>query len=95
VFRTGRAGETYNIGGQWEKTNMEVAHAVCAALDEARPRAEGAYADLIAFVADRAGHDRRYAVDTAKIGAELGWKPAESFRSGLAKTVGWYLENAA
>jgi dTDP-glucose 4,6-dehydratase len=93
VLARGRAGETYNIGGNCEMKNLDVVKTLCALLDEARPRAGGRYADLITFVTDRPGHDRRYAMDIAKIRRELGWQPAESFASGLKKTVRWYLEH--
>jgi dTDP-glucose 4,6-dehydratase len=88
----GRPGETYNIGGNSEKTNLEVVHAVCAILDELHP-AGAPHARLITFVQDRAGHDWRYAIDASKIRRELGWEPQERFDSGLRKTVEWYLEN--
>lgn len=90
VFHAGKSGETYNIGGVSEKTNLEVVRTICGLMDEMLPRVGGSYADLITFVKDRAGHDRRYAIDIAKIGAELGWAPAESFESGMRKTVEWY-----
>jgi dTDP-glucose 4,6-dehydratase len=93
VLARGRLGETYNIGGNSEKKNLEVVHALCDALDAARPRS-GSYRELVQFVTDRPGHDRRYAIDARKIRAELGWLPAETFESGLAKTVRWYLDNA-
>ena len=93
VLARGRPGETYNIGGDCETRNIDVVQRICALLDEARPRRKGRYADLITFVADRPGHDRRYAMDCSKLRAELGWKPRETFDSGMAKTVGWYLEN--
>jgi dTDP-glucose 4,6-dehydratase len=90
----GRPGETYNIGGNSEKRNLEVVHAICDALDALRP-VEGGHHRLITFVADRPGHDRRYAIDATKIREELGWKPRETFETGLARTVAWYLDNAA
>ena len=91
VLERGRVGETYNIGGASEKTNLEVVKTLCEMIDAARPRESGCYADLIALVKDRPGHDRRYAMDTAKIERELGWRPRESFESGMRKTVDWYL----
>jgi len=94
VLERGRVGETYNIGGASEQTNLEVVRTLCALLDQARPRKGGSYAELIALVKDRPGHDRRYAIDAGKIGSELGWRPRESFESGMKKTVDWYLENA-
>ena len=94
VLEAGRLGEVYNIGGWNEKPNIEIVHTVCALLDEFRPRADGAaYQAQISFVKDRPGHDRRYAIDASKIERELGWKPAETFDSGIRKTVQWYLEN--
>ena len=93
VLRNGRPGETYNIGGRNEKTNLEVIKTICSALDELRPK-EGPYFDLVNFVKDRPGHDRRYAIDCSKIEQELGWNAEESFSSGLKKTVEWYLQNS-
>ncbi len=94
VLEAGRVGETYNIGGWNEKPNLEIVRTVCALLDELRPRADGrAYAQQIAFVADRPGHDRRYAIDARKIERELGWRPAETFETGIRKTVQWYLDH--
>ena len=94
VLEAGRVGETYNVGGWNEKPNLDVAHTVCAILDELSPRPDGKpYADQITYVADRPGHDRRYAIDATKINRELGWKPAETFESGIRKTVQWYLDN--
>jgi dTDP-glucose 4,6-dehydratase len=94
VLEHGRLGETYNIGGWNEKANIDIVHMICALLDEFRPRAEGAsYRDQIVFVTDRPGHDRRYAIDARKIERELGWRPAETFETGIRKTVQWYLNN--
>jgi len=93
VLDRGRPGETYNIGGDCEIPNLDVVRKICALLEQAKPRAKGRYADLITFVADRPGHDRRYAIDCSKVRAELGWKPQETFDSGLQKTVRWYLEH--
>lgn len=89
----GAVGETWNIGGHNEKRNIDVVHQVCAILDRLRPRESGAHADLITFVQDRPGHDLRYAIDARKIQLELGWAPAETFDTGLEKTVRWYLDN--
>jgi dTDP-glucose 4,6-dehydratase len=94
VLDRGRVGETYNVGGLNEQPNLGVVDTLCALLDELRPRADGAsYTTLKTFVPDRPGHDRRYAIDCAKITSELGWQPAESFATGLRKTVAWYLGN--
>lgn len=93
VARKGRPGETYNIGGNNERTNLQVVQAICELLDGMRPRNSGRYEELIEFVEDRAGHDKRYAIDAAKIRRELGWQPNENFDSGLKKTVQWYLDN--
>ncbi|TCP29688.1 dTDP-glucose 4,6-dehydratase [Sphingomonas sp. BK235] len=94
VFEHGAVGRTYNVGGNNEKRNIEVVRTVCAILDRLRPRADGiGYAAQITHVADRPGHDRRYAIDAARIRDELGWTPAETFESGIEKTVAWYLAN--
>jgi dTDP-glucose 4,6-dehydratase len=94
VLANGRLGEVYNIGGWNEKANLDIVHTVCALLDELRPRPDGkSYREQITFVADRPGHDRRYAIDARKIERELGWKPAETFDTGIRKTVQWYLDN--
>jgi dTDP-glucose 4,6-dehydratase len=94
VLAGGRAGQTYNIGGWNEQPNIDIVRAICALLDEWRPSADGPHARLITHVADRPGHDRRYAIDARKIERELGWRPAETFASGLRKTVRWYLDHA-
>ena len=94
VLERGRPGEVYNIGGGAERTNLGVVETLCDILGELRPRSAGRYHDLVTFVKDRPGHDRRYAMDTSKIEAELGWHPGESLESGLRKTVRWYLDNA-
>ena len=94
VLEAGRPGEIYNIGGWNEKPNIEIVGAICKLLDELRPKAEGtSYASQITYVVDRPGHDRRYAIDAHKIERELGWKPAETFETGIRKTVQWYLDN--
>ena len=94
VLARGRPGEVYNIGGWNERTNRQIVEAVCALLDELRPDPAGPYRRLITFVTDRPGHDRRYAIDARKIERELGWRPAETFETGIRKTVQWYLEHA-
>jgi dTDP-glucose 4,6-dehydratase len=94
VLERGRSGEAYNIGGDAEKSNIALVRHLCALLDQAAPRRSGRYADLVEFVAERPGHDRRYATDSAKIRRELGWAPSESFETGLRKTVAWYLDEA-
>ena len=96
VLDQGTLGETYNIGGWNEKANLEVVRLICTLLDELRPRVQGgSYTEQIAFVADRPGHDRRYAIDARKIERELGWRPEETFETGIRKTVQWYLANQA
>ncbi|MDQ7998610.1 dTDP-glucose 4,6-dehydratase [Luteibacter sp.] len=94
VLEAGAVGETYNVGGWNEKPNIEIVKTVCALLDELRPRADGkGYSEQITYVTDRPGHDRRYAIDARKLERELGWKPAETFDTGIRKTVEWYLAN--
>jgi len=94
VLEDGQLGETYNVGGWNEKANLEVVHTVCALLDELSPRADGQpYKNQIAFVKDRPGHDQRYAIDASRLERELGWKPVETFETGIRKTVQWYLDN--
>lgn len=93
VLRHGRVGRSYNIGGDSERSNLELVRGICAILDRLHPRAAGPYADLIAFVADRPGHDARYAIDASRIRAELGWQPSVSLDEGLERTVRWYLDN--
>ena len=94
VLEAGRLGEIYNVGGWNEKANLDIVHTVCALLDELRPRGDAKpYKDQITYVTDRPGHDRRYAIDARKLERELGWKPAETFESGIRKTVQWYLNN--
>jgi len=96
VLEAGQVGATYNIGGWNEKANIEVVRTLCAMLDELKPRSDGrSYAEQMTFVADRPGHDRRYAIDAGKLQRELGWQPAETFETGLRKTVAWYLDNQA
>ena len=96
VLEAGRVGEVYNIGGRSEMPNIEVVRMLCAVLDRERPRVDGrSYAEQITFVKDRPGHDRRYAIDARKIESELGWQPRETFKSGIVKTVRWYLANQA
>lgn len=94
AFEKGRSGETYNIGGRNERTNNTIADTICGILDKKKPRASGkSYRELLTFVKDRAGHDRRYAIDASKIESELGWKAAETFDTGIQLTIQWYLDN--
>lgn len=93
VLEAGRVGQTYNIGGHSERTNLEVVHGICAVLDELVPSREGPYAALVKFVTDRPGHDFRYAIDCSKLCGELGWEPRHTFEQGLRETVRWYLDN--
>ena len=96
VFERGSVGRTYNVGGHNEKQNIEVVHTLCAILDRLRPRADGrSYAKQITSVADRPGHDKRYAIDASRINDELGWRPQETFETGIEKTICWYLDNEA
>ena len=96
IFHKGKSGETYNIGGHNEKNNLEIVDAICAILDREMPRKSGgSYKDLVVFVSDRPGHDRRYAIDATKLETELGWKADENFASGIVKTVEWYLKKLA
>ena len=95
VAHKGLVGQSYNVGGRNEKKNIEVVETICAILDELRPRPAAPRRDLITFVVDRPGHDLRYAIDCSKIERELGWRPNETFETGLRKTVLWYLENRA
>jgi dTDP-glucose 4,6-dehydratase len=94
VLEAGKLGETYNVGGWNEKPNLDVVHTICGILDQLRPRADGSkYSSQVIYVKDRPGHDRRYAIDASKLERELGWKPAETFETGIQKTVRWYLDN--
>ena len=93
VALKGETGQSYNVGGRCERSNLSVVETVCDLLDSMRPRRGGSYRDQITFVPDRPGHDRRYAIDASKIERELGWRPRETFESGLKKTVAWYLAN--
>jgi dTDP-glucose 4,6-dehydratase len=95
ILEGGKPGESYNVGGRSERTNLAVVQAICDQLDRVKPRAGASYRDLIAFVTDRPGHDFRYAIDPAKIERDIGWRAQESFESGLAKTVEWFLANEA
>lgn len=93
VLEKGKIGETYNIGGHNERNNITIVRTICAILDEMRPHPEGSYANLITYVKDRPGHDRRYAIDSTKLQTQLGWKPKECFETGIRKTVQWYLDH--
>lgn len=93
INQAGVPGETYNIGGHNERTNLEVVQTICRILDELRPKVSGNYAGQIVFVSDRPGHDQRYAIDADKLRNELGWRPEENFDTGIRRTVKWYLEN--
>jgi dTDP-glucose 4,6-dehydratase len=93
VMTKGKTGETYNIGGNYEKKNIEVVKIICEILDNLKPKNSGSYTDQMTFVEDRPGHDQRYAIDATKIKSELGWSPQETFKSGLLKTIKWYLNN--
>lgn len=95
VIENGEIGRSYNIGGENERTNLELVKTLCAILDEKRPKASGSYADQITFVTDRPGHDARYAIDPSRIREELGWRPSVTVEEGLARTVQWYLDNEA
>lgn len=95
VLEKGELGRSYNIGGESERTNLDLVRTLCAILDEKRPKAAGSYADQITFVTDRPGHDARYAIDPTRIRTELGWRPSVTVEEGLARTVAWYLENEA
>ncbi|NCC97934.1 MAG: NAD-dependent epimerase/dehydratase family protein, partial [Synergistales bacterium] len=93
AMEKGTPGETYNVGGNSERTNLTIVHTLCDLLDSKRPKTDGSYRDQIIFVKDRPGHDKRYAIDASKIKQELGWTPGETFDTGMEKTVNWYLDN--
>jgi dTDP-glucose 4,6-dehydratase len=93
VLEAGKPGEVYNIGGWNEKPNIDIVKTICALLDELKPDAKGKYERLITYVKDRPGHDRRYAIDARKVERDLGWKPKETFETGIRRTVEWYLAN--
>ena len=92
IYHKGMSGETYNVGGRNERNNLQIVDTICAILDREAPRKEGKYKELVTFVKDRAGHDRRYAIDATKLETELGWKADENFDTGIVKTVEWYLK---
>ncbi|WP_273005586.1 dTDP-glucose 4,6-dehydratase, partial [Leeuwenhoekiella blandensis] len=92
AYQKGRSGEVYNVGGKNERNNNYIAHSICEQLDVLKPKASGSYKDQITYVEDRAGHDRRYAIDASKLEGELGWMAAENFETGIKKTIQWYLE---
>ena len=91
TYKKGLVGETYNIGGKNERDNLYIAYTICELLDQKKPRSGGSYKDIITFVTDRPGHDRRYAIDASKIESQLGWQAQENFESGIDKTVDWYI----
>lgn len=93
IFHKGKRGETYVIGGDNERNNIQISQTICTLLDQIKPRQKGTYAELITFVRDRPGHDFRYAIDAKKLKNELGWTPEASFDAGIKQTVTWYLEN--
>ncbi|MCK4983265.1 MAG: GDP-mannose 4,6-dehydratase, partial [Victivallaceae bacterium] len=93
VLENGVPGETYNVGGNNERTNLDVVETICDILDDLRPKEAGCYRDQIIFVKDRPGHDMRYAIDATKLKTELGWKPEENFDTGIRRTIQWYLDN--
>jgi dTDP-glucose 4,6-dehydratase len=95
VFHKAEVGQTYNVGGNTEKTNLEIVNTICKILDDKKPMAAGSYTSLITFVKDRPGHDKRYAIDATKIKNDLGWQPAETFETGILKTIEWYLKKVA
>ena len=95
MLEHGKVGETYNVGGRNERSNLHVVQTICELLDDMRPARKGPRRELITFVADRPGHDRRYAIDATKLERDLGWRAAETFETGLRKTVRWYLDNEA
>ena len=95
IIQNGHLGETYNVGGRNERTNLDVVETICDALDQVRPKKIGTYRDLITFVDDRPGHDKRYAIDASKLENKLGWQAEENFDSGILRTINWYLNNEA